>query len=189
MQELSVFHERVPKVTSEIERVLGRIEEQQIVRLVQSILDARHIVLCGAGRVGLACSGFAMRLGHLGKTAFTVGDSTIPPVDKGDLLIVGSSSGETQTVYDVAALGKKKGTNVVVITASPSSRLGKLADSIIVLDAPTKFGGRKDEESMQPMATLFEQSLQVMFDIIVLILMEKTRQQSDDLWARHTNLD
>ncbi len=184
-----MFHEFAGKVTSEISRVLDDVEEQKVMELVQSILEAQHIVLCGAGRVGLACKGFAMRLGHLGKTAFTIGDSTIPSVGKGDLVIVGSSSGETQTVYDVAALGKKKGTHVVLITASPDSRMGTLADSVVVLHAPTKFGHRQGDDSIQPMATLFEQCLQIVFDIVVLILMEKTRQSPDELWARHTNLD
>lgn len=184
-----MFHKLVGKVTSEITRVLGTVEEQKVMELVQSILEARQIVLCGAGRVGLACKGFAMRLGHLGITAFATGDSTIPSVGKGDLLIVGSSSGETQTVYDVAVLAKKKGAHVVLITANPDSRMGKLADSVVVLRAPTKFGRGKGDDSIQPMATLFEQCLQIVFDIVVLLLMEKTNQGPKDLWERHTNLD
>ena len=184
-----MFHELARKVTSEIALVLDTVEEEKVIELVQSILEARQVVLVGAGRVGLACKGFAMRLGHLGKTAFTIGDSTVPSVGKGDLLIVGSSSGETQTVYDVAALGKKKGTHIVLITANPDSRMGKLADSVVVLRAPTKFGRGKGDDSIQPMATLFEQCLQIIFDMMVLLLMEKTNQGPKDLWARHTNLD
>ena len=184
-----MFPELAGKVTSEIARVLDDVDEKKITELVQSILGAQHIVLCGAGRVGLACKGFAMRLGHLGKTAFTIGDSTIPSVGKGDLVIVGSSSGETQTVFDVAVLGKSKGTRVVLITANPDSRMAKLADSVLILHTPTKFGTRQGDVSVQPMATLFEQCLQIVFDVVVLMLMQKTHQRPEDLWARHTNLD
>lgn len=184
-----MFHSLAAKVSAEITFVLHAVEEEKINALVQSIAEARRIIVCGAGRVGLTCKGFAMRLGHLGMTAFTVGDSTIPPIGKGDLLIVGSSSGETQTVYDVAALGVKNGAHVVLITAASESRMGKLAASVIVLKTPTKFGSTEGYNSIQPMATLFEQCLQVLFDTVVLLLMEETHQRQDDLWARHTNLD
>lgn len=184
-----MFHDILNIVTTEIGVVLNIVEEENVAELVQSILKSRRVVVHGAGRVGLACKGFSMRLGHLGKEANVVGDSTIPPIGKGDLLIVASSSGETQTVLDVALQGKKSGAHVAVITAMPDSRIAKLADSLVVLKAPTKFGPMEGVNSIQPMASLFEQCLQVFFDIMVLLLMEETRQSHDDLWARHSNVD
>ncbi|MFN0159423.1 MAG: 6-phospho-3-hexuloisomerase [Bacteroidota bacterium] len=184
-----MVHELAYKITSEISLSLNAVEENKIAELVQSILKANRIVVCGAGRVGLACKGFAMRLGHLGKTAFAPGDSTIPRIGEGDLLILGSSSGETQTVYDVAVLAKKNGAHVVLITANQDSRMGEIAHSIIFLKTPTKFGPMDGNHSVQPMATLFEQCLQILFDIVVLLLMKDTRQTHDDLWARHSNVD
>jgi 6-phospho-3-hexuloisomerase len=184
-----MFNELRDKTTAEINRALQRVTDQKANELAKTILRAQNIVTCGSGRVGLACKGFAMRLGHLGLKAFTSGDSTLPPLGKDDLLIVASSSGETQTVYDIALAGKKSGAKVVLITADLNSRMGKISDIVITLDAPTKFSTRDTSISIQPMATLFEQSLQVFFDIIVLLLMKKTNQNHDDLWARHSNLD
>ena len=184
-----MFYDFLRIVTSEIGLVLNTVKEDNATDLVQSILKARRVVVHGAGRVGLACKGFSMRLGHLGREAYTVGDSTVPSIGKGDLLVVASSSGETQTVYDVALLGKKNGAHVTVITAVPDSRMARLADSLVVLKAPTKFGPMEGVNSIQPMASLFEQCLQVFFDIIVLLLMKETLQSHDDLWTRHSNVD
>ncbi|MBI5473096.1 MAG: SIS domain-containing protein [Ignavibacteriae bacterium] len=184
-----MFRDLVETITAEIRLALHDVSDEQVGGLVGLILGARRIVVHGAGRVGLACRGFAMRLGHVGRSVFTVADSTIPPLGKGDILIVGSSSGETQTVYDVAVLGKRTGAHLVVITAKQDSRLGKLADVLILLNAPTKFGPTEGRTSIQPMASLFEQSLQIFFDALVLQLMKATNQTHADLWARHSNLD
>ncbi len=184
-----MFHDLVKKVTAEIGFVLDTVSEKQVTELVHGILNANKIVVYGAGRVGMACKGFSMRLGHLGRTSFTLGDSTVPSIGKGDLLLLSSGSGETQTVYDIAGLGKKNGARVTLITSRPDSTIGKLADSIVTLKAPTKIGPIEGLKSIQPMATLYEQCLQVFFDTVVLLLMEETRQDHDDLWARHSNLE
>lgn len=184
-----MFHKLVREVLEEIGDALASVDEKRVDEIVQSILSADRIVVHGAGRVGLACKGFAMRLGHLGKQAFTVSDSTVPPLGKNDLLVLASSSGETQTVYDVGALAKTHGARVVVITGDATSRIAGIADSPLVLRAQTKFGPSKDVRSMQPMATQFEQCLQILFDVLILLLMRSTDQTEADLWARHTNLD
>ena len=184
-----MFHNLANTISAEIQLVLQNVNEESVLELGRTILGARCVVVHGAGRVGLACKGFAMRLGHLGRTVFTVADSTIGPAGKDDVLIIGSSSGETQTVYDVAVAGKRMGARIVVVTANPDSRIAALGDLVIVLKAPTKFGPTEGTNSIQPMATLFEQCLQILFDAIVLILMKQTNQTHADLWARHANLD
>ncbi len=184
-----MFKNVLKAVTSEIVAALNTIQAESATELVLRIMKARRIVLHGAGRVGLACKGFGMRLGHLGREAHVVGDSTIPPIGKEDLLIVASSSGETQNVYDVVVLAKQHDAHVIVITAMPDSRIAKLGNSVILIEVPTKFSPHNDTSSIQPMASLFEQCLQVFFDVVVLSLMKETQQKHEDLWARHTNLD
>lgn len=184
-----MFHQLVKEVLAEIAEALASVDEKRVSELVHSILEANRVVVHGAGRVGLACKGFAMRLGHLGKQAFTVSDSTVPPLGKEDLLILASSSGQTQTVYDVGVLAKTHGARLVVITADEESPMAKIADSILVLRAQTKFGPIKGVSSMQPMATQFEQCVQILFDVLILLLMHATKQSQADLWARHSNLD
>src|SRR5690242_7825712 len=93
---MTVFQYHVETILAEIQAVLAPVDEAQVESLVGALLGARRIVVYGAGRVGMACRGFAMRLGHLGLAAYTLGDSTVPAIGPGDLLLLCSGSGETQ---------------------------------------------------------------------------------------------
>ncbi len=177
------------KILEEIDFVLSAVNERDIDVLIDAILIAKKIVVCGAGRVGMAIRGFGMRLGHLGFNAYTLGDSTVPAIAKDDLLIVASGSGETQTIYDIALLGKNNGSHIALLTGNRDSRIGKLAGIIIEMKAPSKTKSVEGFSSIQPMTTLNEQCLGLLFDTIVLILMEKTKETHDTMWARHSNLE
>lgn len=184
-----MFRELLKRVLGEIASALENITDTEADALVSAFLDAEKIVVHGVGRVGLACKGFAMRLGHLGLHAYSVTDAAVPPVAKKDVVLLASSSGETRTVYEVGALGKHHGARIVLVTGTPNAKMTTLADQTIVLKAQTKFGPSDNARSIQPMATQFEQSLQVLFDVLVLLLMQRTRQGHSDLWSRHSNLD
>ena len=184
-----MYKEYYTKVLEEINFVLSNVNENEVLSLVEQIIKAKIIVVHGAGRVGMAIRGFGMRLGHLGYNAYSLGDSTVPGIEENDLLIVASGSGETQTVYDIAALGKKNGSHLALITGNKDSRMGKIADTVVVMKAPSKTKAVEGFTSIQPMTTLNEQSLGILFDSIVLILMEKTKETHDTMWARHSNLE
>jgi 6-phospho-3-hexuloisomerase len=177
------------QILDEISYVVSKIDNDEIELFTEEIIKSNKIILHGAGRMGLAVKGFSMRLGHLGLNAFALGDSTIPSISSRDLLIVASGSGETQTVYDIAQLGKKNGAKLALITGRPESRIGQIADLIVFMKVPSKVSSVDGFKSIQPMTTLNEQCLQLLFDAIVLVLMEKMKQTHDDMWARHSNLE
>jgi len=177
------------QVLLEIRNVLRTVNEDSVRQFVDAILEADRIVVSGAGRMGLVSAAFAMRLAHLGFRSHVLGEPTTPAVGEGDLLILSSTSGETQTVCDVAVLGKNEGARIALITSRPDSRMGQLADVIVQLSAPNKLGTIVEPPSIQPMTTLAEQSLMLFLDIMVLQLMRATHQTSEDLWKRHCNLE
>lgn len=179
----------IKKILSEIDIVLSEINEKEVENLVNEILKAKKIITIGAGRVGLSARGFAMRLGHLGLLSFTTADTTIPAIGKEDLLIVCSGSGETQAVYDLALIGKNHKVKICAITANPKSRIGKLADLVVQIKAPTKLRALVGFKSIQPMTTLNEQCLMIFFDALVLELMEKLGETEETMWQRHSNLE
>lgn len=184
-----MIQQNIERILDEIKMVLGVVNENEAVSLRDEILKANKIVVCGAGRVGMAIRGFGMRLGHLGLQAFTLGDSTVPGIGKGDLLLIASGSGETQTIYDLVEIGKKNGAKVGLVTGNPESRMGKLADVVVQIKAPSKTKAVEGLASIQPMTTLNEQSLGIFFDALVLDLMEKMGETHDTMWARHSNLE
>jgi len=176
-------------IINEISTVLQKVDDAEIHDFIQEIRNARKIVSTGAGRVGMAVRGFTMRLGHLGLSAHMVGDTTVPSVGKGDLLLVASGSGETQTIVDLVTIARKNGCRIALITGNPASRMGEMADVIVKLSAPSKTKSVQGFTSLQPMTTLNEQCLAILLDAIVLTLMEQMNETHDTMWARHSNLE
>ena len=183
------MEDKLKIVMSEITSVLNKVETFQVEQMISEILNSNKIVLCGAGRVGMAIRGFGMRLGHLGFTAFTLGDSTVPSIAHSDLLIVASGSGETQTIFDLVSIAKKNNAKIVAITGNPESRIGKLANVTVKLEAPSKTKQVDGFTSIQPMTTLNEQCLGIFFDLVVLKIMDKVGENHDSMWNRHSNLE
>ena len=177
------------EILSEISTVLKKINQDEIKNLIGLISNSNTIVTCGAGKVGMAIRGFSMRLGHFGYKSFHIGDTTLPSIGEGDLFIVASGSGETQTIYDLTKIAKSNKAKVFAITSNLQSRIGLLSDSSILLNAPSKTKKVDGFTSIQPMTTLNEQCLTILFDSIVLNIMDTTGESHDTMWNRHSNLE
>lgn len=189
VKSASNYQNNLERILAEIKKVLEQVNEEQIQALTQELLNSKKIVVVGAGRVGMAGRGFTMRLGHLGMQAYMIGDATVPSIGQGDLLLVCSGSGETQTIYDLVVIAKKNGANVLLITGNRESRMGQLADKIVEIKAPSKVKPVAGFHSIQPMTTLNEQCLAIFFDATVLELMRVMNETHDTMWHRHSNLE
>ena len=180
----------IKKILNEIESVLlDEIDQKKVDKLVNEIFRAEKIVCCGAGRVGMAIKGFSMRLGHLGYNAYQLGDTTVPSIGENDLFIVASGSGETKTILELVKIAKTNKSKIFLISGNPKSSMGNLADFILKVSAPSKVKNVKGLNSIQPMTTLNEQVLGILFDSIVLEIMEKTGETHETMWKRHSNLE
>lgn len=182
----------VLSIVTELERTLNQISVDDAEGLVARLLAARHIVVAGAGRTGLAMKGFAMRLMHLGFAAYVVGETVTPKFSADDLLLIGSGSGETGSLLGMAQKAGEVGGGVALVTIFPESSIGRLADLCVRIPAPTPKTvafPTPGATSIQPMGSLFEQSLFIFLDIVVLKLMEKTGSDSSRMFERHANLE
>jgi len=177
------------EILGEISSVLKKINQDEIKNLIDLISNSKTIVTCGAGKVGMAIKGFSMRLGHFGYKSFHIGDTTLPSIGEGDLFIIASGSGETQTIYDLTKIAKSNNAIVFAITSNLQSRIGLLSDAFLLLDAPSKTKKVDGFISIQPMTTLNEQCLTILFDSIVLNIMDATGETHDTMWNRHSNLE
>lgn len=176
-------------IISEINKVFEISDFSKVPEFIKEIKSANKIVLLGAGRVGYSTRGFAMRLKHLGFDAYMIGDTNVPSINKEDLLIVSSGSGETQTIYDLVNIAKNNKSRIVLITGNPDSRIGKISDIIINLKAPSKTKEVNNFKSLQPMTSLNEQALMIFFDSLVLDLMKELNETHETMWNRHSNLE
>lgn len=121
----------------ELSKTLESINEEQIQTLIKAICASKRIFVYGAGRSMLMLRGIAMRLMHLGFDSYVVGDTITPALQENDLLILGSASGETSGLINVANKAKSLGGRIAVLTIDKTSTLGKLSDYIIEIPAYT----------------------------------------------------
>lgn len=174
-------------VIKEIKNSLYSVNEESINRLTEEIGFERKIFCDGAGRSRLQIEGFAMRLIQMGFHAAVVGEPTVPAIADSDVLFICSASGETPMLVAHAKKAKLLGAKVLLITASPSSTLSSLCDDKIVLKASSK--NDVTDSSIQPMGSLFEQSVGIILDIVVLHLMEKYQISNEKMLLNHANLE
>lgn len=174
---------------SEIEAVFTRIPPNTVDRMCGEILKAKRIVCYGVGREGLMIKALCMRLMHLGFDAHVAGDMTTPPVAKGDLLIASAGPGSFSTVMALLGVAREAGARTMVVTAQPQGPAPQSAGTIIELPAQTMADDRAGAAGLLPMGSLYEAVQLVFFDLVSILLREKTGQSPDQMRARHTNLE
>src|SRR5271157_5421858 len=106
---------------------LERIDPKAIARAVEILLKAPQIFVYGAGRSGIIGRAFAMRLVQAGLRAYVIGESVTPIVKRGDAVIVLSRSGESYSSMQTANIVRREGSDLVVITSRPTSKLAHAA--------------------------------------------------------------
>jgi len=179
------------KVLNELESSLSQIDRKQADVFVDTIIDAKKVFVAGAGRSLLMVRGLAMRLMHMGFSAYVVGETATPAIEPGDLLIIGSGSGETATLVVMAQKAKKIGAKLALITIYPESTMGKMADCVVQIKAATTKGERESVQSIQPGANMFEQSLLLFCDAAMISIIDKCNiiEGNAALMKRHANLE
>jgi 6-phospho-3-hexuloisomerase len=182
--------ETLSTIAREIDTCLRNVDIEQVDAALDEIQSAPRVFLAGMGRSALAIRGFAMRLMHFGKATFVLGEIVTPGIAAGDLLIIGSGSGRTESLVANANKAKNLGARILLFTIDAQSPLAQLADQIVVIPAPSpKVVGEGKQTSVQPMGSLFEQGLLVLCDACVLRLMQESGTNAEQMFARHANLE
>lgn len=172
-------------VLDKISDIILSTDASYYLKLIEMIDKAPRIFVAGAGRSGLAAQFFAMRLMHAGCDVCLAGGIVTPSIKKGDVLIVLSGSGETESMISVARRAKKAGAAVVAISSKKSSTLGDLADFLCQI-------GREDQYSKMiemPMGTTFELSALLYLEILIAEIIQKKGISEEEMRSRHANLE
>ncbi|MFP7288326.1 6-phospho-3-hexuloisomerase [Shouchella clausii] len=178
------------KITEELAGALPVIDEEAGERLTGLLLGGGRVFVAGAGRSGLMGRAFAMRLMHLGLEAYVVGETVTPGIGAGDVLVLGSGSGETRSLLVMAEKAKSAGAQVALVTLNPASSIGAMADLTVRLPGAAKDReAEADSISIQPMGSLFEQSLLLFYDAAVLRMMELRGMETSGMYGKHANLE
>ncbi len=165
------------------------IREQEVEALILEIVKANRIFIYGLGRERLMLQAFGMRLMHLGFQVYIVGDVTTPAIQSGDLWMTSSGTGSLSTVEALMDIVKASQARIAFFTAFPEAELPLRADLIIHIPAQTMREGTSEVRSVQPMGSVFEQTQLLLFDWIVLQLVQNMPQTENNMASRHTNLE
>ncbi|QJD29236.1 bifunctional 3-hexulose-6-phosphate synthase/6-phospho-3-hexuloisomerase [Methylococcus geothermalis] len=172
-------------IMSKISGVLGATDKTYEARLTGLLERSRRIFVAGAGRSGLVGRFFAMRLMHGGYQAYLVGEIVTPSIQKGDLLIVISGSGETETMIAYTKKAKEQGANIALISTRDKSTIGDMADMVFRIGTPEQYG----KVVGMPMGTTFELSTLVLLEATIAHIIHTKKIPEEQMRTRHANLE
>lgn len=193
------MRESIDAIIGNIREAEELLTEEDISNFLDVLRKSKSIFVTGAGRSGLVAKAFAMRLMHLGFSAYVVGETISPAITYGDCILAISGSGETSNIVSATKISKELGAYVLAVTSYPYSTLGELADGKVIVKGRTKL--EVDDEDylkrqihgnytlLTPLGTAFELTSLVFLDALVSELMSDMGVTEDDLKARHTNLE
>jgi 6-phospho 3-hexuloisomerase len=186
MKNEPVFKKSVDYIKYKLDDILNNVSQEDINKIKKLFFKCNRIFVYGAGRSGLVSKAFAIRLVHLGFQTFVIGETITAPVQKGDLVIIISGSGETIPAVMTSEIAHKLGAFVVSITGKKSSDIAKYADITLYISANCKDMERK---KYAPLGTLFEASVWVLLDGIIADLLDSKKETEEDMRSRHATLE
>lgn len=178
-----VTHQQM--IINKINSILSKTEDSNAARLTRMLDRASRIFVSGAGRSGLICKFFAMRLMHSGYDVSVVGEIVTPSIKRGDLLIIISGSGETEQLVAFTKKARDVGADILLITAKGSSTIGDMADGVFQMGVPEQYG---KVEGM-PMGTVFELSTLFFLESLVSHIIHEKGIAEEEMRSRHANLE
>lgn len=184
-----MFTKYTSEILQELQECLSSGSTAEYAMIGQLIDQAGKIFVAGMGRTGYVMKGFTMRLEQAGYEAYWIGDTNTPAAGKGDLLILGSGSGETETLKVYAKKAKELQIPIIVFTTCRESSLHADAAVAVVIHADAKFKEDTEKKSVQPMGSLFEEALFISLEALVIQLMEKKGISEKELKKRHANFE
>jgi 6-phospho-3-hexuloisomerase len=179
------------QILAEVAACVRQVSIEDLARAAELVEFCPRIFVAGAGRSGLCMRALGMRLMHLGKTVHVVGETTTPSIAATDLLILGSGSGRTISLLAMAGQAQRREAKILLFTTDATSPLAELANHRVVIPAPSlkTSAGISGLVSVQPMGSLFEQSLLILCDSLILGLMQRTGVSAAQMLERHANLE
>jgi len=177
------------EILDELSRAADLLSDEQAEQLVNQLLEAKKVFVAGAGRSGFMGKSFVMRMMHMGIDAYVVGETVTANLQEEDILIIASGSGETKSLVSMAEKAKSIGGTVIAVTINPESTIGQLADLVVKMPGSPKDQSTSDYKTIQPMGSLFEQTLLLFFDAVILRFMEKKGLDSGTMYGKHANLE
>lgn len=181
----------------EIKQQLKTVESGQLRAFEKELMEAKRIFVCAAGRSLIAMKFFAMRLMQFEFTTYLVGEVCTPSIGKGDLLVVGSGSGSTPTMYAVAEKAGRAGARIALVTMNRNGKIAELSDCVIqvgtrnIPESAADFADCDPDNfvTVRPSGNISELATAILLDAVTCRLMYQRKMDLGTLKANHANLE
>lgn len=172
-------------IIDKISGILEATDNSYDEKLTTMLDNAKRVFVSGAGRSGLICRFFAMRLMHSGYDVYVVGEIVTPSIQAGDLLLIISGSGETEQLISFTKKAKQIGADIVLVSAKSDSTIGDLADAVFQIGNAEQYGKVKG----MPMGTVFELSTLFFLEATISHVIHEKGIEEEVMRSRHANLE
>ena len=163
---------------------LGADFESLVEKCASALARGGKLILTGIGKSGYIGKKIAATLSSVGSPAIFMhpvearhGD--LGMIQKNDLMIALSYSGETDELLVVLPPAKQLGVELVAITSSRNSSLGKLSDLVVEMPVP------REACPFNLAPTTTTTALLVLGDALAMVLLDKQGFTKEDYGRRH----
>jgi 6-phospho-3-hexuloisomerase len=163
-------------ITDKISDILAATDDSYDKKLIELCEGAKRIFVAGAGRSGLM---------HAGYEVYVVGEIVTPSIRQGDLFLVLSGSGETETMLAFTKAAKKQGAKIALISTKASSTIGDMADVTFQIGKPDLYS----KVTAMPMGTTFELSTLLFLESTIAHVIHEKGIPEEEMRTRHANLE
>lgn len=172
------FHEeriRCMKIVAE------GMNDEMLVKIADMIDNANNVFVAALGRSRLNIMAFATRLMQMGISAHVVGDNSTPSIHKGDVFIIGSSSGKTSSLVEFSKKATAVNADIVLFTEAASSPIGDMASLVYRMEADA-------DRLPDPLGWYSEYGINLCYECIVMYLMKKRGLTKEKMQSELANL-
>ena len=183
------IQEHIKTVIDENRRLLTGLENEAAGDLITAIQGAGAIFFAAQGRSGFVLRCFCMRLMHLGHRVYFTGETVTPSIERGDLLIVMSGSGETPSTLEAVKISQKRDAVTYGILGNLKSGIAALVDWKIYIPGTTKLCRGDEPFSVQMSGSLFEQAALIFMEAVILVLYREKMEEVGRVSKRHAVIE
>ena len=172
-------------IFSRLTTILSETDKSNAAKLMQLVDGAGRIFIGGAGRSGLVSRFFAMRLVHSGYQVNMIGEIVTPAIKAGDLLVLVSGSGGTETLLPFVKKAKSVGAKLAVVSMKAKSAMAEVADLNIQIGNDNSF----PLTNGMPMGAQFELSALIFLEGVIADIVHTKGLTEEGMRAIHANLE
>lgn len=177
---VTIQQKLVASKVSSMQQTMQANNEDDVMRVVNSLIGARRVYLAGVGASSLVARDLSYKLMKLGIVVLIDSDSHVQfanaaTINGDDVLFAISYSGSSVETIRLAEFARSRGAAIIAMTGLHQNRLAEIADIAL--------GTVADEERVRSSAITSRDSQLALMDLIFLLLIQNMPEANDYIHA------